>query len=990
MARLPGLLVLVSFFVILTLQADGFKVRQSLRGPDGQKQSNQSEWKNFMPKISSPAEVPISVGKKDDRHPFDGIGALSAGASSRLLQDYPEAQQRELLDLLFLPRYGASLQVLKVEIGGDAQSTDGSEPSHQRFRDEKPDCTRGYETWLMKEAKKRNPNIKTYGLAWGIPGWIGNGTFFSKDNIDYHVNWLSCINHTYGFEVDYMGIWNEEPWGATWYIWDLDKKIKETGLKTQLVLLDAIRGVDPGFLKEFSSDPKFQDMVAAVGLHYPCEKTEALSEALSKHPSTRFWASEELSTVADWGGAGCWGRMINQNFVRMNATSSIAWSLIWSAYPNLECFGNGLLYAFEPWSGKYEITPPVWATAHTTQFTQVGWQYLPNGLGAGDLPGGGTYVTIASPELDDFTIVFETLEGQCMYHGGCYHHKEASGVQTLKLKLDDTLAKALEARGGKLQVWMTKPTSWFERKTDIIVEPGGLIEVAVPKDGIVTVTTLTGGFKGGKVKTTPEDVETDSFTRDPGFPLPYEESFDDEDKVGRSARFFADQGGAFEVTPGIGPGGWTYVGIDRNKVLEQRVLRKPTAWAGFSPEPFTMVGGVNWTDVSVDVAVKLGMPAKCEEENGCHPPNYYHTGVCARVLRYQFFNNAKHLPDAYCFEIWGDGWWTLMASTDRLASGHLKPEHKDRFLANDGWLSVRLEARSARLKAFIDGEEVASLLDASFPVGQVALVCGYHACQYDNLAVKELDASSAENDGMRSIFKRVDPIINNWHARSCDVSQHLPKKRNDFSGFVGSMFKSKTDVLLKSLGRLALPIGDDFKGHAFARIHNLSIWSCSGCDAAQSANKTFNFFALDSIHDNIKQVASVIVPTVITGQVGIEESEDGFIYADLLKPVTLKADMPYIIMSSELTNEDYFYDKYLRAEGSEGIITLGSAYSQNGGLYVSPSEGSLGLTFGPLNARLLDDSKPTESEVVKVDESKKSHIVVEITKIKEWGYAEFH
>lgn len=25
---------------------------------------------------------------------------------------------------------------------------------------------------------------------------------------------------------------------------------------------------------------------------------------------------EELSTVADWGGAGCWGRMINQNYAR--------------------------------------------------------------------------------------------------------------------------------------------------------------------------------------------------------------------------------------------------------------------------------------------------------------------------------------------------------------------------------------------------------------------------------------------------------------------------------------------------------------------------------------------------------------------------------------------------------------------------------------------------------------------------------------------------
>lgn len=34
------------------------------------------------------------------------------------------------------------------------------------------DCTRGYEWWLMAEAKERNPEIAFYGLAWGAPGWF--------------------------------------------------------------------------------------------------------------------------------------------------------------------------------------------------------------------------------------------------------------------------------------------------------------------------------------------------------------------------------------------------------------------------------------------------------------------------------------------------------------------------------------------------------------------------------------------------------------------------------------------------------------------------------------------------------------------------------------------------------------------------------------------------------------------------------------------------
>jgi len=72
------------------------------------------------------------------------------------------------LDHLFKPSYGAALQILKVEIGGDAQSTDGTEPSHEHWRGDLG-CGRGYETWLISEAKARNPSIKTCeaGSAWG-------------------------------------------------------------------------------------------------------------------------------------------------------------------------------------------------------------------------------------------------------------------------------------------------------------------------------------------------------------------------------------------------------------------------------------------------------------------------------------------------------------------------------------------------------------------------------------------------------------------------------------------------------------------------------------------------------------------------------------------------------------------------------------------------------------------------------------------------------
>jgi len=120
--------------------------------------------------LSACASEPIVLDGDQTSRVFDGVGGLSAGASSRLLYDYPEPQRSDILDYLFKPNFGASLQINKVEIGGDVQSTDGTEASHMHTRDDLS-FERGYEWWLMVEAKKRNPDIKTYVLSWGVPHW---------------------------------------------------------------------------------------------------------------------------------------------------------------------------------------------------------------------------------------------------------------------------------------------------------------------------------------------------------------------------------------------------------------------------------------------------------------------------------------------------------------------------------------------------------------------------------------------------------------------------------------------------------------------------------------------------------------------------------------------------------------------------------------------------------------------------------------------------
>src|SRR5690242_697380 len=170
---------------------------------------------------------------------FDGVGAISGGGgTSRLLPDYPAKQRAEILDYLFKPGFGANLQILKVEIGGDTNSTNGAEASHMRTRTDL-NCDRGYEWWLMEQAKARNPNIKIAALAWGAPGWLGS--FNSTNTINYIVKFIGCVS-SHGLTIDYTGGQNEAGYDKTW-LENLKAALRSNNLSTQVIAGDEIGDV---------------------------------------------------------------------------------------------------------------------------------------------------------------------------------------------------------------------------------------------------------------------------------------------------------------------------------------------------------------------------------------------------------------------------------------------------------------------------------------------------------------------------------------------------------------------------------------------------------------------------------------------------------------------------------------------------------------------------------------------------------------------------
>src|SRR6266487_452363 len=216
------------------------------------------------------------------------------GGNTRLLADYPAAQQQQILDYLFKPGYGADLQILKVEIGGDTNSTDGSESSIEHTSGA-INCTAGYEWWLMEQAKARNPGIKLAALSWGAPGWIGGGSFFSQDMINYLVSWLNCAR-SHGLTIDYLGGWNEKGFNESWYE-SLHSTLAADGFSTKVVAAD-----DSGswaVADSMVATPAFAQAVDVVGVHYPCgylsSETSCPSTANAIATGKPLWASENGS-----------------------------------------------------------------------------------------------------------------------------------------------------------------------------------------------------------------------------------------------------------------------------------------------------------------------------------------------------------------------------------------------------------------------------------------------------------------------------------------------------------------------------------------------------------------------------------------------------------------------------------------------------------------------------------------------------------------------
>ena len=86
---------------------------------------------------------------------WEGVGAISGGgATTKLLMDYKPEVASDILDFIFKPNFGLNLQILKVEVGGDTDATEGAEPSHIHYKNDPGDYNRGCESMCFESTSR--------------------------------------------------------------------------------------------------------------------------------------------------------------------------------------------------------------------------------------------------------------------------------------------------------------------------------------------------------------------------------------------------------------------------------------------------------------------------------------------------------------------------------------------------------------------------------------------------------------------------------------------------------------------------------------------------------------------------------------------------------------------------------------------------------------------------------------------------------------------
>jgi Glycosyl hydrolase family 59 len=661
---------------------------------------------------------------------YYGVGAISGGGGNSVyLKDYPEPERTDILNYLFSPDYGADLQVLKVEIGADADTSDGSEPSVEHAQGS-VDCDSGYEWWLMEQAEERDPNIVFYGLQWAAPSWVGgtglgmpatersghsqsvHQSLSTAADTDYVIDWMRCAS-SHDLKVSYLGGWNESGWNANWYV-AMRAALNAAGYSsTQLVAADSFphpSGTPQGaastwnVAKAMRSTPAFDKAVSVLGAHdvcgYPTNGYTCISTSTARSLGKPLWASE-LGHMDGDSGAPDMIRAIVNGYDQADLTGFITWPMV-SAMPQiLPKSDYGLINADTPWSGNYTVNEMTWAIAQVTRFTSPGWHYV--GGADKNLTGSGSYDALQSPHHTAWSLIAQTT----------------TATQAQNITVD--IAGGLPYK--HVNVWATNfdggPAQAMERVATLNPSKPSFQYTLRPGYAYTfTTTTAPGGVRKGtaaKASDAPMSLPySAALTLPAGNPLP----------IGEMPAYFAPQDGAFQYVP--------CADLADTYCIRQTGQGQPVNWPGIDDtgSPYALLGdtGATWENYTVSTDVLFPQPGTAR--------------LLARVGQRSLRDPANF--GGYEFTLSSNGSWSVLANSTRghprkMASGTLRTAPGD-----NTEIPMSLKVSGQTITASVDGAKVWKGTDGSYTNGLAGIgtgagtgtvTSGFYPVQFTGFAV---------------------------------------------------------------------------------------------------------------------------------------------------------------------------------------------------------------------------------------------------------------
>jgi hypothetical protein len=622
---------------------------------------------------------------------YDGIGAISGGgATARLLIDYPPAQRTQILNYLFGPG-GADLQILKMEIGGDAAQNDGADPSIEHVQGQ-IDCQSGYQWWLAEQAVARNPDIILMGLQWDAPGWIGN--VWNPKDITYIIDWLNCAK-SHGLHIGYIGGWNEHGYNVAWTELLRNTLDLDGYNSVQIVMADSFPGPHYQPARTFqvaqtaASDPAFKAALGAIGVHdtcgHPTNGFKCFSTPTARHLGLPIWETELGSLKGDSAAADL-ARAINNGYIQADVSAFIEWPMTSAMSPGLIYSNRGYIAASQPQSGYFFTNRIAWVTAQTTQFVQPGWEHV---IGAsGTLGQSGTYVAYESPDETNWSLVAEDAGNQKYSH------------DVRPERITATITGGLST--GNISVWSTnlwssKTANWFVHEQNVPVT-NGTFSYTIQPGYLVTFTSTTGQSKLS-YPTLPYSPQKLPFTATPD---------------GSNEAWDLDtQEGAYLYEPCRGG--------DAGRCLQQMAPQTPIFWqippAG-TPTPYAITGALSWANYTVSAQVLF---------TGA-------TDSAGLIGRYSTQASDPRNFDGYQFDLFPSGHWRLKENTwdageKILASGNVKG------ITLNHWYKLSLNMSGSKIIGSVGNDHVVSLASSAYKAGLAGVESNYSVVQFNDLKV---------------------------------------------------------------------------------------------------------------------------------------------------------------------------------------------------------------------------------------------------------------